>query len=278
VKKSALETPMMRHFLAVKAQHPDAIVFYRMGDFYEMFLRDAEVAAPLLDIALTTRDKGKEDPVPMCGIPVHSAEGYIQQLAERGHRVAICEQVEDPKAAGGKRLVKREVVEVVTPGLVGDPQGIESRRELSLAALLPGDAPGLAVLDASTGDFRATLGEGTGAPGLPSALEQELARIRFRAANPPVVTNVEATPNADAARMPELLATQVTAPVRFNEMVTKMAELGVDRFLEIGAGRVLTGLVARIGRRYARANLSSHADLATAGAFLTGEGGPDGDR
>jgi DNA mismatch repair protein MutS len=177
MKKSALETPMMRHFLAVKAQHPDAIVFYRMGDFYEMFLRDAEIAAPLLDIALTTRDKGKEDPVPMCGIPVHSAEGYIQQLADLGHRVAICEQVEDPKAAGGKRLVKREVVEVVTPGLVGDPEGIEAGHELSLAALLPGDAPGLAVLDASTGDFRATTGEGGGTSALPSGLEQELARV-----------------------------------------------------------------------------------------------------
>jgi len=109
-------------------------------------------------------------------------------------------------------------------------------------------------------------------------LEQELAQIRFRDAKPPVVTNVEAEPNADAARMPELLATQVTAPVRFNEMITKMAELGVDRFLEIGAGRVLSGLVARIGRKYARANLSSHADLADAVAFLTGEGGADGDR
>jgi [acyl-carrier-protein] S-malonyltransferase len=100
-------------------------------------------------------------------------------------------------------------------------------------------------------------------------LEQELAQVRFRDANPPVVTNVEAVPNASAARMPELLALQVTAPVRFNEMVLKMAELGVDRFLEVGAGRVLSGLVARIGRRYRRGNLSSHADLAEAAAFVT---------
>jgi [acyl-carrier-protein] S-malonyltransferase len=109
-------------------------------------------------------------------------------------------------------------------------------------------------------------------------LEQELAQVRFRDANPPVVTNVEAEPNRTAARMPELLAKQVTAPVRFNEMVSKMAELGVDRFLEIGAGRVLSGLVARIGRQYRRGNLSSHADLAEAAAFVTGEGGPDGIR
>ncbi|NRA00892.1 MAG: DNA mismatch repair protein MutS [Myxococcales bacterium] len=182
--KSALDTPMMRQFLAIKAQQPDAIVFYRMGDFYEMFLHDAEVAAPLLDIALTTRDRGKQDAVPMCGIPVHSAEPHIKKLAELGYRVAICEQVEDPIDAGGKRLVKRAVVEVVTPGLSGDPTGIESNRELALVALLPTDAGvGLAVLDASTGDFRAThlerprTADGAKPPVLPGALPEELLRI-----------------------------------------------------------------------------------------------------
>ena len=90
--KSALDTPMMRQFLAVKEQHPDAVVFYRMGDFYEMFLADAELAAPILDITLTTRDKGKSDPVPMCGVPAHSVDGYVKRLAELGHRVAISEE------------------------------------------------------------------------------------------------------------------------------------------------------------------------------------------
>ena len=108
-KGSALDTPMMRQFLSVKAQHPDAVVFYRMGDFYEMFLDDAQLVAPILDIALTTRDKGKADAVPMCGVPVHAADAHIKRLAELGHRIAICEQVEDPKDAGGKRLVRREV-------------------------------------------------------------------------------------------------------------------------------------------------------------------------
>jgi DNA mismatch repair protein MutS len=169
---------MMRQYLAIKAQHPDAIVFYRMGDFYEMFLRDAEVAAPLLDITLTTRDRGKRDPVPMCGIPVHSADAHVKRLAELGHRVAICEQVEDARAASGRRLVKRDVVEVVTPGLVGDPEGIEAGRELALAALDPGASTGLAVLDASTGDFRATwLDRRPEGDGLPPALEEELQRI-----------------------------------------------------------------------------------------------------
>jgi len=182
MKTSALDTPMMRQFLGIKAEHPDAIVFYRMGDFYEMFLDDAELAAPLLDIALTSRDKGKDDAVPMCGIPVHSAEQYIKQLAELGHRVAICEQVEDPKQLGGRRLVKRAVVEVVTPGLVGDPSGIEGSEEVSLVALSLGsdDArAALAALDASTGDFRATsLGEGPEA--LPYLLLEELQRVAPR--------------------------------------------------------------------------------------------------
>ncbi len=174
-RTSALDTPMMRQYLAIKAEHPDAILFYRMGDFYEMFLRDAELAAPLLEIALTTRDRGKRDAVPMCGVPVHSADGHVKRLAGLGHRVAICEQVEDPRSAG-RRLVRREVVEVVTPGLVGDPEGLDARRELALAALAPGDPFGLAVLDASTGDLRATALAGAGA-GLPDALREELRRI-----------------------------------------------------------------------------------------------------
>jgi DNA mismatch repair protein MutS len=98
---------MMRHFLSVKAEHPNAIVFYRMGDFYEMFLEDAERAAPLLGIALTTRDRGKQDPVSMCGVPVHGADRYVKRLAELGHRVAICEQVEDARAAAGTAARRR---------------------------------------------------------------------------------------------------------------------------------------------------------------------------
>ncbi len=184
MKTSALETPMMRQYLAIKADYPHAIVFYRMGDFYEMFLDDAERAAPLLDIALTTRDKGKENAVPMCGIPVHSAEQYIKRLADLGHRVAICEQVEDPRRLTGRRLVKRAVVEVVTPGLVGDPVGIEGREEVSLVALCPAEngQPGaLAALDASTGEFRGTGPQAEGDPALlANPLREELQRIAPR--------------------------------------------------------------------------------------------------
>lgn len=183
VTKSALETPMMRQFLAIKAQQPDAILFYRMGDFYEMFLRDAEIAAPLLDIALTTRDKGKADAVAMCGVPVHAADQHIQRLTALGYRVAICEQVEDPKTLGSNRLVRREVVEVVTPGLVGDPSAMDSKSEVTLAALDFSEETseiGLAVLDALTGDFRATAIEYVGDDLLSHALCDELCRIAPR--------------------------------------------------------------------------------------------------
>jgi DNA mismatch repair protein MutS len=199
VSGSALDTPMMRQFLAIKAGHPDAILLYRMGDFYEMFLGDAELAAPLLDITLTSRNKGKADAVPMCGIPVHAADGYVKRLAELGHRVAICEQVEDARAAGGKRLVRREVIEVVTPGLVGDPEGLDARREVAVAALLPGDAgepAGLASLEASTGRFEATecTGEGVLAP----ALLEELERIGPREVLVPSGSEERLTPTLRA--------------------------------------------------------------------------------
>ncbi|HEY8494160.1 MAG TPA: DNA mismatch repair protein MutS [Myxococcota bacterium] len=181
--RSALDTPMMRQYLAIKARHPDAILFYRMGDFYELFLEDAERVAPLLDITLTTRDKGKPDAVPMCGVPVHGADPYLKRLAELGFRVAICEQVEDARAVGGRRLVRREVVEVVTPGLVGDPEGLEAAREVALVALdlaAPGGELGLAALEASTGEFRATTALRAGAGALPTALVEELQRIAPR--------------------------------------------------------------------------------------------------
>ena len=180
---SARETPMMRQFLAIKAEYPDAVLCYRMGDFYELFLEDAVLAAPILDITLTTRDKDKIDPVPMCGFPVHSAEPYFKRLAELGHRVAICEQVENPKDTGGKRLVKREVVEVVTPGLVGDPSGLEAGSEVavvSVVAGISGQPWGLAVLDASTGDFRATAIAGSATEEIPELLLDELRRIAPR--------------------------------------------------------------------------------------------------
>jgi DNA mismatch repair protein MutS len=205
MSRSALDTPMMRQYQAIKADHPDSILLYRMGDFYEMFLADAQLAAPLLDITLTSRDKGKSDPVPMCGIPVHAAGGYVKRLAELGHRVAICEQVEDAKAAAGKRLVRREVVEVVTPGLVGDPEGLDARREVSVAAVWPGterEPAGVAVLEASTGRFEATQSAAATAPEepLPAGILEELGRIGPREV---------LVPHAFAERLTPLLRAQL---------------------------------------------------------------------
>jgi DNA mismatch repair protein MutS len=179
---SALDTPMMRQYRAIKAQHPDAILFYRMGDFYELFLADAELAAPLLDITLTTRDKGKPDAVPMCGVPVHGVDPYLKRLTELGHRVAICEQTEAPSKTARAKLVRREVVEVLTPGLVGDPEGLDARSEVSVAALDldAASGAGLAALEASTGELRTTETRRADAATLPSALAEELGRIAPR--------------------------------------------------------------------------------------------------
>ena len=107
-------TPLMRQYFSVKEQYKDAIVFFRLGDFYEMFGEDAEKASKILQIALTTRDKSKEEPIPMCGIPYFASESYISKLIKAGYKVAICEQMEDPKDAKG--IVQREVVRVITPG------------------------------------------------------------------------------------------------------------------------------------------------------------------
>jgi DNA mismatch repair protein MutS len=146
----------MRQYLDVKSRYPDAIVLFRLGDFYEMFYDDAVYAARVLDLTLTTRDKGKEDPVPMCGVPHHAVRGYLGKLTELGHRVALCEQLEDPKVARG--IVKRDVVRVITPGVVLDEESLDPRAPSYVAAAV-GDARGgygFAFLDVTTGEFRAT--------------------------------------------------------------------------------------------------------------------------
>ncbi|WP_373048442.1 DNA mismatch repair protein MutS [Vulgatibacter sp.] len=146
-------TPLMRQYLETKAQHQDAILFFRLGDFYEMFFEDAVQASQALGIVLTSRSKG-DNPVPMCGFPYHAARGYIAKLIEQGFKVAICEQVED--AATAKTLVRREVTQLVTPGMVLDEQILDAHADHFLAAVVPlEDRFGFALLDASTGEFRA---------------------------------------------------------------------------------------------------------------------------
>jgi DNA mismatch repair protein MutS len=150
-------TPMMRQYLEIKGQHPDAILFFRLGDFYEMFLDDAVKASKILDIALTSRNKNQSgNDVPLCGVPFHSAAPYIAKLIESGEKVAICEQVEDPKSAKG--LVRREVVKVITPGLVVDQESLNPRYNNYILALYSSsqDIWGLSYLDISTAEFKLT--------------------------------------------------------------------------------------------------------------------------
>ena len=165
-------TPLMRQYRQVKQQHPEAILFFRVGDFYEMFYEDAVEGSRLLDIALTSRDKNKADQVPLCGIPYHAATGYIAKLLRAGRSVALCDQVEDPQTAKG--LVRREVVRLYTPGTLIEPDLLAAGEPNYLAALAPGPSGlGLAWLDLSTAEFRVLE---LGAPWT-DALRDELLRI-----------------------------------------------------------------------------------------------------
>ncbi|HSS19409.1 MAG TPA: DNA mismatch repair protein MutS [Pyrinomonadaceae bacterium] len=149
------QTPMLRQYHELKQQHPGTLLFFRLGDFYELFFEDAVTGARELQITLTARNKERGDPVPMCGVPHHSAANYIAKLVRKGYRVAICEQTED--ASKTKKLVRREVVRIVTPGTPIDPQLLEAREAVFLAAVCSsGETVGAAFLDISTGEFRAT--------------------------------------------------------------------------------------------------------------------------
>ena len=149
-------TPMMEQYLGIKAQYPDAFLFYRLGDFYEMFYDDAEKAAQLLELTLTSRNRNADDPIPMCGIPHHAARGYIDNLVERGYKVAICEQVEDPKTTKG--MVKREVVQLVTPGTVMEGKEVEAKTNNYLTGLVIEDGQyGFAYADLSTGELKTSV-------------------------------------------------------------------------------------------------------------------------
>jgi DNA mismatch repair protein MutS len=135
---SATSTPMMVQYLQIKADTPHAILFYRMGDFYEMFFDDAVIAASVLDIALTKRGKHGDDDIPMCGVPYHSYEPYLQKLIRAGHKVAICEQMESPEEAkkrGYKAVVRREVVRIVTQGTLTEDSLLDARESNYLACI-----------------------------------------------------------------------------------------------------------------------------------------------
>ena len=152
-------TPMLRQYQELKQRHPGTLLFFRLGDFYELFFADAVTGAREMEITLTARHKETGRPIPMCGVPHHAVSGYVARLVRKGYRVAICEQTED--ASKTKKLVRREVVRVITPGTAIDPQLVDARESVYLAALCAaGDSYGAAFLDLSTGEFRATQAAG----------------------------------------------------------------------------------------------------------------------
>src|SRR5262247_2884013 len=177
---AARATPVMEQFIEIKAANPDCLLFYRMGDFYELFFEDAEIAARTLGIVLTKRGKHLGRDIPMCGVPVHRADEYLHRLIALGHRVAVCEQMEDPAEArkrGGKSVVKRDVIRLVTPGTLTEDTLLDARRNNYLAAIARSRASGgddsrfaLGWIDISTGEFRLTECERP-------ALAAEIARI-----------------------------------------------------------------------------------------------------
>src|SRR5271156_4371522 len=172
-KMTEPSTPLMRQYAAVKKDHPTALLFFRLGDFYELFFDDAILASRELQITLTSRNKEKGVAVPMCGVPYHAAEGYISKLIRKGFKVAICEQMENAGLA--KKLVRREVTRVVTPGTAAD-SSLNSEENNFLAAVAQiGDRVGFAALDLSTGEFRATEfnGEDDG-----KRIKEELEQLR----------------------------------------------------------------------------------------------------
>jgi len=169
-------SPAMAQWFALKANHPDALLFLRMGDFYELFFADAEAAAAALDIALTARGEHAGAPIPMCGVPVHAAEAYLARLIRRGFRVAVAEQMEDPKKRTGKAPIRREVIRLVTPGTLTEDALLEAGRPNLLLALAHGtldrqDVIGAAWLDVSTGLFETAAVSATDLPALLGRLE-----------------------------------------------------------------------------------------------------------
>jgi DNA mismatch repair protein MutS len=173
IKDNPVHSPVRNQYLQIKRQNPDAILFFRMGDFYEMFDDDAEIVARELEIALTRRDFGRGEKSPMAGIPHHAADGYLARLVSKGYRVAVCEQTSDPALSKG--LVDREVIRIVTPGTVIDPTMLAAKRNNFLASVVVGrEAVGIAYVDITTGEFAVTQFS-TPEPEL--ALQQEMARV-----------------------------------------------------------------------------------------------------
>jgi DNA mismatch repair protein MutS len=212
-KASGVDSPGMRQYLAAKAAYPDALLFFRMGDFYELFFDDAVVAAKVLDLTLTSRNKGSPDPIPMAGVPHHAGASYVQRLLDQGFKVAICEQMADPATVKG--IVPREVVRVATPAIAYDDSAVDARKNLFMAALEVDAATGrvgIAALDFSTGELCACEADGA------SAALSEMVRLDPRevlggAGTAELVEAVKAAlPRAAVRELPSTTPTTRTTP------------------------------------------------------------------
>ena len=253
---SARVTPMMEQYIEIRAANPDCLLFYRMGDFYELFFDDAATASRALGIALTKRGKHLGDDIPMCGVPVHAADDYLQKLIALGYRVAVCEQIEDPAEArrrGAKSVVRRAVTRLVTPGTITEDRLLDSSRNNYLAAIVrsaASDGPdrhALAWIDISTGEFR--MGE---CP--PGGLAAVLARIEPRevllpdrvADDPEICAANEAT-GAALTPLPAAFFDAATAEARLAELfgVKTMESFGAFGRAELSAGAALIAYVEK---------------------------------
>jgi len=236
-------TPMMEQYLSIKSAYPDCLLFYRMGDFYELFFDDAEAASKTLGIALTKRGKHLGEDIPMCGVPVRTAEEYLQKLIAGGHRVAVCDQTEDPteaKKRGAKSVVQREVIRLVTPGTLTEDALLDARSSNYLAALARDRAArkaeyGIAWIDISTGSFRVTGADRAG-------LAAELARIAPRElilAEPvfsdPELADVWRLADAEMTPLPAPLFDSATAASRLAEA---FAVASIDAFGSFGRAEI----------------------------------------
>ncbi len=248
---NATDTPMMQQYLGIKAKTPDALLLYRMGDFYEVFLEDARIAAEVLDLTLTSRNKNDPDPIPMAGVPYHALEGYLKRLVDAGFKVAIAEQKE-PEDGRGK-LMDRELVRVVTPGVPWTPEAHDARESCYLAAvaMLGRDTVGLAFLEATTGELRLTeVGD----------LQQAAAEIeRMEAREVIAVEKLLTDPRLDAlsARRSEVDASWFDPEAARR---TLCEQLGVTDLLGVGAGDLAAavtaaGAVISYARQTARVSL-----------------------
>ena len=242
------DTPVMRQYLAAKADHPDALVFFRLGDFYELFFEDATVAARALDLSLTSRNKNDPDPIPMAGVPYHAASSYIQRLLEQGFQVAICEQMADPSKVKG--IVPRQVVRVVSPGIAFDDTGLDARQNHYLCSVeADGRSIGIAALDLSTGELLAC--EATDVP----SAAAELLRLDPRE----VLVGPDAMPAVG-----ELRAARPKVMLRQGEALAD-PEAVLDQVLGIGEG--LRACPSALARR-AAARCVRAAQVAEAGRKL----------